>query len=197
MRRAIFINKSIEVRKQLHYARPAQVMKGVSVYCFDGYGSMLWNLRSDSAESYFKCWNTCVKLVNSVPRSTYTYLVEGHFAKEDTTMRNQVLGRYTNFFNSLLKSPSQEVCVLANVVARDPGSNTADNLQYIKELTGLSSWSTPSGRIKASLPVLKVPEKEQWRIELLESLMKLRGEKKLGILDISRVTSMIDSLCST
>ena len=195
--RAQFINKSIEVREQLHFARPAEVMKAVTVYCCDSYGSMLWNLRSDSAESYFKCWNTCAKLVNKVPRSTFTYLVEGFLAVEQPSLRNQVLARYSGFLHSLLQSPSHEVRLLANVVARDPSSNTADNISYIKNLTNLSPWDYTSARIKSALPALKVPDKEKWRLGLLQSLFKLRNEKHSDISDTKRVTSMIDSLCST
>ena len=60
-----------------------------------------------------------------------------------------MLAKYPGFFQSLLDSPSQEVVVLANVVARDPNSNTADNLVYIKELTELSPWTAS---IKFALP---------------------------------------------
>ena len=195
--RAQFINKSVEVREQLHFARPDDVLKAVRVYCSDSYGSMLWSLRSEVAESYFKAWNTCVKLVNRVPRSTFTYLVEGYFAQGQTSLRNQVLARYTGFFHRLLDSPSEEVCLLANVVARDPSSNTADNLSYIKELSNLSPWSFSPGRIKAALPVLEVPEHEQWRLGLLTSLLKLRDERHLTNLDNKRITAMIDSLCNS
>ena len=195
--RAQFINKSIDLREKLHFARASEVLKGMRVYCCDSYGSMLWNLRSESAESYFKCWNTAVKLMNDIPRSTFTYLVEGYFAQNQTSLRNQVLARYTGFFHSLLNSPSEEVRLLVNLVARDPSSNTADNLAYVRELTQLSPWNFSPGRIKTALPSLEVPEKERWRLGLLTSLLKLRHEKHLSIVDKKRTQAMIDSLCSS
>ena len=54
---------------------------------------MLWALDSDTAESYFKSWNTAVKLVFNVPRSTFTYLVEGQLAAGFTSLRNQIMSR--------------------------------------------------------------------------------------------------------
>ena len=54
IRRAIFIDRSVEIREQFHYADSEEVLKAISVYCCDGYGSMLWAL----------AWNTAVKLVN-------------------------------------------------------------------------------------------------------------------------------------
>ena len=184
--RAQFINKSIEVREKLHFARPAEVLKGLAVYCSDSYGSMLWNLRSEAAESYFKCWNTAVKLIHDIPRSSFTYLVEGYFAQEQKSLRNPVLSRFTGFFH-----------LLANLVAREPSSNTADNIAYIRELTQLSPWNFSPGRIKAALPSLEIPEKERWRLGLLSSLLKLRHEKHVSIVDKKRTQAMIDSLCSS
>ena len=79
--RASFIDRSVDVRQQFSFASPDLTLQMVQVLCSDGYGSMLWNLQSDSAESYFKSWNTCVKLVHGVPRSTFTYLVEGFWPR--------------------------------------------------------------------------------------------------------------------
>ena len=124
-------------------------------------------------------------------------LVEGFLAVDQLSLRNQVLARYSGFLHSLLQSPSLEVRLLANVVARDPSSNTADNISYIKNLTNLSPWDYTSARIKRALPALQVPDKEKWRLGLLQSLFKLRNEKHSDISDTKRVTSMIDSLCST
>ena len=96
IKRAKFINKSVEIREQLAFAYPEQVMKAVQVFCCDAYGSMLWQLNSESAKQYFKSWNTSVKLIYDVPRSTFTYLVEGYFAKGFVSLRNQVISRYSN-----------------------------------------------------------------------------------------------------
>ena len=63
--RASFIDRSVDVRQQFSFAAPDLTLQMIQVLCCDGYGSMLWKLQSDSAESYFKSWNTCVKLVLS------------------------------------------------------------------------------------------------------------------------------------
>ena len=68
----------------------------------------------------FKAWNTTVKLLYGVPRSTFTYLVEGHLAGEHPSLRNQILSRYPAFFRKLLQSPNKEVRVLAIIVSSDP-----------------------------------------------------------------------------
>ena len=196
--RAKFINKNMDVKEQFGYAQPHQILQMVQILCCDGYGSMLWDLKSNPAEQVFKSWNTCVKLIYRVPRSTFTYLVEGFLAESETTLRNQILGRYPSFFRKLLNSPSKEVRVLARTIKYDPRSITCQNLRYLREVTGLEQVEQfSSRRIKAALPVEKVPDKERWRLGLLSSLMNMRCDKYLLVQDTKRICAMIDSLCST
>ena len=197
IKRAKFIDKTVDLREQLPFAKPDQVMKAVQVYCCDGYGSMLWSLGSDTSEQYFKAWNTCVKLVHDVPRSTFTYLVEGYLAKDFVPLRNQILARYPAFFQSLLNCPSKEIRLLAHIVSRDPMSTTYRNLCLVREVSGLDPWDFSSQRIKMKLPVKTVPEDQRWRIGLLSNLKKMKEERKLNAEDSTRICAMLDSLCST
>ena len=159
---------------------------------------MLWNLSGNPAEQFFKSWNTCVKLIHEVPRSTFTYLVEGVFAESQTSLRNQILARYPGFYRKLLASPSKEVRVLARMVSADPRSTTCRNLRYLREVTKMDNVeSYSSWRVRESLPVQKVPEKEMWRVGLLTSLMGLRSEKYKMVQDTKSICAMLDSLCST
>ena len=196
--RGTFISKTVDIREQLSFAQPEQVMQAVQVLCTDAYGSMLWDLGSEKAEQFFKSWNTCVKLVYGLPRSTFTYLVEGFFASSHTSLRNQVLSRYPGFYRNLLKSPSREVRILARIVSNDPRSSTCANLKYLKEMTKLPQpqfYSAP--RVRLALPVQQVPESEKWRLGLLTSLMKVQREKQSRVEDTKHICGMIESLCNS
>jgi hypothetical protein len=196
--RAMYINKTVDIREQLSFANPKQIMQAIQVLSTDAYGSMLWDLGSAQAEQYFKCWNTCVKLVYAVPRSTFTYLVEGHFAAGQTSLRNQVLSRYSGFFRNLLQSPSREVRVLARIVSSDPRSTTCVNLRYLQRLTGLDQPQMySSARVRIALPVKEVPELEKWRLGLMTNLFKMKSERFLRVEDSKSLCAMIDSLCNT
>ena len=173
-------------------------MNMVQILCTDAYGSMLWDLQSNPAEQYFKCWNTCVKLVHDVPRSTYTYLVEGYLAREQTSLRTQVLSRYPGFYRKLLSIPSKEVRMLVKMVSQDPRSTTCKNLKYLSLKTGLDQpHSYGSWKVREALPVQRVPMNEMWRLGLLAKLMEMRRTKYMEVKDSQRITAMIDSLCST
>ena len=196
--RGRFIAKTVEIRDQLSFAQPQHILQAVQVMCTDAYGCMLWDLGSDTSEQFFKSWNTCVKLCHGVTRSTFTYLVEGWLAADIAPLRNQVMSRYAGFYRKLLFSPSREIRALALMVTNDPRSTTYKNLRLLRNMTGLSQPHMYSGfKIKASLPVKSVPEKEKWRLGLLSSLFKVRSEMYLRVEDTKSICSMIDSLCST
>ena len=88
--------------------------------------------------------------------------------------------------------------VLARMVSADPRSTTCRNLSYLREITGLANveWYS-SWRVRDSLPAMKVPEKERWRLGLLNSLLDMQSEKHLMVQDSKHICAMIDSLCST
>ena len=118
-------------------------------------------------------------------------------AGEETSLRNQVLGRFPGFLQSLLESPSPEVRFLARVVVADGGSVTSENICHIKNVSGLSPLRYGGSRIKCSLPCQTVPPEQQWRLGLLSSLLSLRREKHRSQEDINRVEAMLVSLCTT
>ena len=74
---------------------------------------------------------------------------------------------------------------------------TAQNLAHLQSVTLLDPALDSTRLIKQALPVKLVPEKEEWRLGLLDKLLELRGEKRAAGEDIKSVTEMISSLCST
>ena len=53
--RAKYVSKSVEIRNEMVLVNPQVVMKILQTYCHDAYGSMLWDLSSQEAESFYKC----------------------------------------------------------------------------------------------------------------------------------------------
>ena len=193
VKRARFIDKTIGIRESFSFAYPDQIMRAVQVYACDGYGSMLYDFSTSSCESLFKSWNTCIKLIWGVPRSTFTYLVENVLASNFVSLRHQVYGRYVNYFHGLFKSSSKEVRHLVRIVSRDVRSTTCKNVMLLKAETGLSPWDYSKWRIQEKLRRASVPENDEWRPGLLLKLLENRRDAaNKELLD-----KMIDSLCST
>lgn len=109
VKKAIYIDTTVDIRETFTFAHPAQVLKAVNTYAGHHYGSMLWDLGSDMVGQYCRVWNTCVKLTYNVPRSTHTYLVENFLASQFVPIQTELLSRYVKFFKSLQLSHSPEI----------------------------------------------------------------------------------------
>ena len=59
------------------------------------------------------------------------------------------MARYFEYLSFLRSSPSMEVVVLANLVARDVQSTTGANLHFLGEMTGLDPWQCSPKDVKA------------------------------------------------
>ena len=196
-KRAQFIDRSSDMREIFKFAHPEQILKAVQVYASDAYGFMLYDLQSQGSQSYFKSWNTFVKLAWDVPLDTYTYIVENCLAEKFVPLRKQIYSRYVNFFQNLLTSSSKEVRHLARIVSRDAKSTVFRNIQLIKEISGLSPWDYTSSRILEKIKNLAVPHNNDWRLKMLMKMLDIRREKSAQLEDIKNLTLMINSLCNT
>ena len=74
MKRASFIKNSVDTRDMFYFAMPNQVIDAISIYSAHFYGSNLWDLYGEMAGQAYRSWNTSVKLVWDLPRSTHNML---------------------------------------------------------------------------------------------------------------------------
>jgi hypothetical protein len=197
VRRAAFISRSVEVRSQFAFAALAQILTAVRILCCDGYGSVLWRLYSPSVASYFKAYSSCVRRIYRLPLNTFTYLVEGHLSQGLAPLRNMVLGRYPAFFQRMAGSPCTEVSMMAELAAQDARTITAANLTLVSALTKLDCVIVGRQEVKQALPVQEVPEKERWRLGLLDALLWERSVLEREGKESKRVVAMLGSLCTT
>ena len=196
-RKAQFISSSVEVREQFAFCAPQQILKAVRVMCCHAYGSVLWRLDSQCASSFFSAYSSCVRRVYRLPVNTYTYLVEGHLSQGLTPLRNLVLGRYPPFIQKMAWGPSREVSVMAKLAGEDRRTVTAGNLAYVSALTRMDCAQAGWLDIKAALPVQEVPEKETWRLGLLDCLIRERASLESEGKNAKDVIAVLSSLCVT
>ena len=179
VKRAEFIDKSVEIRETFGFASPVEVLQALKTYCSSFYGSMLWNLAGDGASQVFNSWNTAVKLAWSCPRETRTYLTQEVLYCGLDSARCDIISRYAKFFSSLRKSPSKEIVVLANLVSRNIRSTTGSNLRLVEDASGLSAWDSSPLKVKDATRTkekAQIQAQDEWRIPYLSKLLGQRQE---------------------
>ena len=197
--RASFMRRASDVRDQLSFATPDQRMNAINLYCCDAYGSMIWDLDSDSAESFYKAWNIQARYSWNISPMTHTYLVENYFCDNLKSLKNQVLGRYANFARKLQSSPSREIRFMYAILVNDARSQLYSNLNYLRQLTNVDPVTTNICEFKSLLPRELLPQIEQWRIRWLNVLLEARRTNNFSALNIDKdmCNSMLDSICIT
>ena len=196
VKKAQFINRSVEIRDVFSFANPPQVLSAVRLYAGHMYGSMLWPLDSNMVGQFCRSWNMCVKLTYDCPRSTKTWLVDKFLASEFVPVKIELMARYANFYKSLVKSASSEVSFLAKVVSEDVRSTTAMNLNLIREETGLNPYMANPSQVRRRAKKTDIPEGQVWRISTLDFLLQERKRKEDNLEKTDKISSLIDALCS-
>lgn len=199
IKRAKFIDTSVETRELFKSAAPAEVVKALKVYNSAFYGSSLWDLAGDKAKQVYTAWNTSVKLAWGCPQQTRTYFLQEVLCCGFNSARVDILSRFVKFFHGLRRSASHEVQVLCRVLARDIQSVTGRNLRLVQEMSGLDPWTTSQGRLKTALrreEMVAVPVQDRWRLPYLCTLLSQRREAHNMAMEDEeqRLTGLIDSL---
>ena len=199
VKRARFIQSSVETKELFKWAAPAEILKATKVYSTSFYGSNLWDLGGEKANQVYTAWNTAVKMAWGCPIWTRSWIVQQLLCCGHSSARVDILCRYVNFFHSLRRSASHEVKVLSRFLARDVQSNTGRNLQYIQDETGLCPWTASRRGLRDALvagEVAEVPPQDRWRLPYLGSLLSQRREARTLALEEeeNRLSKLIDSL---
>ena len=199
VKKAQFISNSLETRELFNFASPAEVLRALKVYNCSFYGSNLWELGGNMANQVYNAWGTATRLSWGVPRATRSYLVDNVLCPGLTSVKDDILAKYTGFFKGLRLSSSPEVSFMAYQVGRDLRTTTGRNLRFISEESGLDPWTASAASVKKVLSekVSAVPEGETWRLPYLGLLLEQRqfahyvGHDE----EENRISELIHSLC--
>ena len=197
MKRASFIKNSTDIRDMFSFALPNQVLNAIQVYSAHFYGSMTWDLYGIMANQVYRSWNTCVKLVWSLPRSTHNYFVEHLLAQDFRSARQQIFSQYIGFLKRLRRSVSSEVRILSNIVAKDIRTVTGKNCFNLCQEFSLDPWEVSASSFSSSYKYYPMPDQDKWRLSFLMDLLKNKYEMQACDENIDIVIGLIESLCST
>ena len=199
VKRAKFIDDSVEVRTMFSWASPPEILKALKTYCSSFYGCMLWDLAGEKAAQVYNSWNTAVKLTWNCPRQTKTFLVQQVLCNDMFSARTDILARYVSFFRSLRTSSNLEIRVLANLTSRDLQSTTGKNLRAVQRASGLDPWQATPAKMKSalhSMEMVEVHPQDSWRSEYLCTLLRQHQEAVFMGMEESQeeIQDLIDSL---
>ena len=197
MKRAIFIKNNCDIRDLFSFALPTNVLSCIQTYNCHFYGSQLWNLYGTPSNQLYRSWNTTVKLVWGIPRSTHNYFLEHLVSKDFRSARQQILSKYIGFLKRLRKSVSDEVRIMCYIAAQDIRSVTAMNCYKLEEEFSLDPWLATTSRFNTVYKLYDIPELDRWRLSYLMDLLQQKYDMDVCGEETDIVTHLIESLCSS
>ena len=113
LKRGAFIGKVNSLLQEFYFAAPSILMKLMTIYCCNIYGSNVWDLFSAESQRLYRSYNVALRTIFNLPRTTHRYLLES--LSDTPHLYTQLLSRYVTFSQSLLRNRSMEIRFLSCV----------------------------------------------------------------------------------
>ena len=175
------------------FGSPGQKLTAIQTYSCSWYGSMLWNLYSESANKCYRSWNTTVRMAHQLPRQTRTYIVENYLT-ELPSVKQLIIRRYVKYIQCLLSSNNETIWNLANLAINTTRSVTGLNVTNIREEFGLDPVLVD--RSEFFVEKREIPDNGMENIELLDYLLYLRNTETEEDI-IAELNAVITDVCSS
>ena len=134
------------------------------------YGSTLWNINCEEHHKLTRSWNTAVKMVWDLPPPTHKNLLEP--LSPVPHLESVLTGRYIGFLQSLAQSCKSVVQLLFHSCYGNIGTNTGQNLKYLKNkhnIVSLKTLISEKNQIK-KLKLYTLPSEESWKLNIIEEI---------------------------
>ena len=164
-KRAEYIQRNNELMQEFSYAHSDTKININNIYNSHFYGSVLWNLGCREADMIYNTWNSSIRKMLRLDRTTHRYLIEP--LSNTRHIKISLMERFRNFSEKLSTSSKTAVKYLHYSVKNDcrsiTGMNTRRNL-----LT--NHQTNKNGKIQ----FVPIPPNQQWRINFIKDLLDIR-----------------------
>ena len=158
------------------------------------YGAPLWEIGSDSLNSFEYTYNRSIKIMFDLPIQTHRYLIET--VSKDQHMKFKIFKRHIGFKNQVKKSSKKVLKHLYSIAENDCNSITGKNLRKIMLFCDADSISSLNFTDIDNQTYSEIPESELWRVTLLEELLMVRqGKMDIPGFTPNEITNLLDDIC--
>ena len=140
-----------------------------------------------------------MRLVYNLDRCTHRYLIEP--VSQCLHPKVMIASRYVTFYRSLVNSEKFGVRFLAKLNERDQRTVLGKTLSSLLGQCGLHESRLRelcASIVKRKLTYFSVPEIEQWRVPMLQELLRIRdGNLLLENMGQQDINEIIEHLCTS
>ena len=195
IKRAMYIQRNVELEQEFHFAHPSTKFHLNSVYNSHFSGSSLWNLFSHETEMLENSWNKSFKIMFNLPLETHRYFIEPISGKphaKTTMMKN-----FLRFCELVMRSGKSALKRVFLQVKRNVKTITGNNLKKIMKLQSKENIDElDSNCVKGIFKYRQAPNEEMWRFSILEELLETReGRFEIEGFENNEIEEMLEFVC--
>ena len=201
-KRAIFIDKCMNLNQEFHSYPPEIRLKMCRIYNTHFTGSPLWNFSSKHFSQLCNSWNVNARIMFDIPQDSHCWIVE---ELSECHARQMIFSRYINFIRTLANNKRPSIRALFRTVSSSVRSVTGSNIRRILlEANVPINPGVSTSSILRNHKVYTVPSSEHWKISLLKSLIEIRNSQWEIIFDneeqsfsSTEIQLMIEDICTS
>ena len=195
-KRARYIQCNNELMQEFHYASSSTKSFINRVFNSHFYGSVLWNLYGKEATMVFNTWSVSMRKLFRLDRMSHRYLIEP--ISEMPHIRQALIRRFVGFVDQLSSSKKEVLRNAFESLKADCRSTTGANIRNIMLECNADLLKPPSADEVKNLKFQPVPSGEEWRIDVIKHLLKIRDNgMEDAALNNDELTTMLEHLCTT
>ena len=171
-KRAQYIQRNNELMQEFSFADTATKVKINSIFNSHFTGSVLWDLFGKEAKMIFNTWNTSIRKIFRLDRTTHRYFIEP--ISHVSHIKISLMKRFMKFTEKLTSSSKRSTRNIFNIIKHDYRSITGWNMRNIMQYCGKNRIHETTPNAVSKKCYRPIPIQEMWRVNILEELLEIR-----------------------
>ena len=174
-KRAQYIQRNNELMQEFAFADCVTKTKINSIYNSHFHGSVLWYLFGLDAERIYKTWNTSIRKMFRLDRTSHRYFIEP--VNNVPHIKISLIKRFINFIEKL--SCAIKICArnIFHTMKHDCRSNIGRNIRAIMKYCGKPRICDITTKEVSKKSYQPVPNDKAWQVEGVKELIEVRDNK--------------------
>ena len=195
IKRAMYIQRNVELEQEFHFAHPSTKFHLNSVYNSHFSGSSLWNLFSHETEMLENSWNKSFKIMYNLPIETHRYFIEPISGKPHA--KTIMIKNFLRFCELVMSSEKSALKQVFLKVKYNVQSITGNNLRQIMKLQKKENVDELDSReVRGFFKYRPAPDEDKWRFSILEELLEAReGRVEIDGFETNEIEEMLEFIC--
>ena len=196
LKRGRFIGKINSLQQEFHFVSPHVKIDWYDKYACSFYGSNLYNLFCHETEKIYGAFNVSVRQAYQLPFNAHRYLIQPLLSRPH--IKTQLCSRFVKFVQNNDNCSKPVIRLLSSLCKNDNRTTYCKNLVNIALECNSNMSNLSSIDVKNNMSYFPVPVDQEWRVDLLLSLLNIKSNLfNIDNFDSVELDDILQYVCSS